>query len=73
MEVHPALASEVAEMVRKKIASAGILEAECPELEMKSWHWIAPPGREIYFAKNDPAARVLAAAGIEFPEKILIL
>jgi hypothetical protein len=71
MEVHHAAASEVDVMISKKQWAEGLLQQECPDLEILYWRWIIPNGRDLLFTQSDPAARRLAAFGIDFPTRRL--
>jgi len=66
MEVHPAKASEVDAVIRKKQWADALLRNYCA-LRVASWHWVRPPGSALQFAPQSPQARRLAKSGIAFP------
>jgi hypothetical protein len=73
MEVHHAAATEVSVMIKKKAWAEALLRRECPQLAVTSWKWIVPKGQAPFFTPNDPRAKALYAAGIEFPKSSLIV
>lgn len=66
MEVHPARASEVDSVVKKKRWAEQRLADGCG-LSLSRWCWIRPPGSRLHFTPLSPQARRLAQNGIEFP------
>ena len=66
MEVHPAKASEVDGVIRKKIWAAERLSSNCA-LVVSRWHWVRPSGSALQFTQRSPEARRLAKYGIRFP------
>lgn len=70
MEVHPAKASEVDGVIRKKTWAAARLSSNCGLL-VSRWRWIRPPGSRLQFTPRSPEARRLAKHGIEFPTALL--
>ncbi len=71
VEPHPAFASEVNEMVRKKQWAAELLAREAPTLRIRAWIWLTGADEEPGFTPAGPALRVLAAAGITGPRRRL--
>lgn len=67
LEVHHAVSTEVPRLIEKKKWAANLLRNECKTLVVKRWSWIVPNGQQPFFTRNDPSARSLAQAGIEFP------
>jgi hypothetical protein len=66
MEVHPAKASEVDNIVEKKRWAEQRLANGCG-LSLSRWCWIRPAGSRLQFTPLSPQARRLAKNGIEFP------
>lgn len=66
MEVHPAKASEVDSIVKKKRWAERRLADGCG-LSLSRWCWIRPLGSPLQFTPLSPQARRLAKHGIEFP------
>jgi hypothetical protein len=73
MEVHHAAASEVQAMIKKKEWAAALLSKECQQLSVQSWNWIVPKGQQPFFTPNDPHAKTLFQAGIDFPKSALVV
>ena len=73
MEVHHAIAEEVATMIKKKDWALALLRRQCPRLVIKSWNWIVPKGKTPFFTQDDPRAFALYHAGIEFPMPSLVI
>lgn len=69
MEVHPAKASEVHALIRKKGWAIALL-GQCG-VPVARWHWVRPPGSPLQFLRNSRQARLLAKAGISFPSSRL--
>jgi hypothetical protein len=70
MEVHPAKASEVEAMLRKKHWAQTLLGG-C-DVAVQRWCWVRPPKSALQFLRSSPQARRLAKAGIEFPASRLV-
>ena len=66
MEVHPAKASEVDGVIRKKHWAVELLSTNCA-LAVSRWHWVRPRGSPLQFTQRSPEARRLAKHGIQFP------
>jgi hypothetical protein len=66
MEVHPAKASEVDGIIRKKLWAADRLSCNCG-LRVSRWHWVRPSGSPLQFTQRSPEAHRLAKYGIRFP------
>jgi hypothetical protein len=71
LEVHPARASEVAAVIRKKDWAAAHLEARCGLIASR-WCWVVPPGARVQLTPVSPHARQLAKSGIQFPARRLL-
>lgn len=73
MEVHHAAASEVPAMLNKKAWAAALLGTACESLQISRWAWLVPHGQQPLFTPNDPSAKALSQAGIEFPKAALAI
>jgi hypothetical protein len=69
MEVHPAKASEVDRILRKKRWAEDLLRV-CG-VRVARWCWIRPLGSSLQFTSISPQARRLAAGGVQFPTAVL--
>lgn len=67
IEPHPAVASEVDGVIRKKEWAEALLASHAPAITVQKWVWLTGSDQEPYFARTHPAARRLADAGITFP------
>jgi hypothetical protein len=68
MEVHPAKASEVDTVIRKKRWAETLLARRC-RLQISAWYWVVPQGSRLQFTQQSPHARRLAQERILFPAR----
>lgn len=69
-EVHPALAREIDVLIKKKAWSAPVLAKA--GAKVLAWHWIATDSG-IGFRRGGAEEKRLAAAGIVFPKRKLVI
>jgi hypothetical protein len=68
IEVHHTDVNEVDVMIGKKNWAAALLTAQCPDLKVVEWIWLAsPPDGHIFILPTSPKAKLLAEARIRFP------
>jgi hypothetical protein len=70
VEVHHTASDQVDVMIAKRDWAVALLSRECSSLTVSAWFWVAPPDSEIYLLVQEPNAKRLADAGIEFPIRI---
>jgi hypothetical protein len=73
VEVHPATADQVKDLLKKQNWATNVLNRRCPEIQINSddWYWVA--SGKVFLRPTDPQFRLLRQSGLKGPMERLTL